>query len=96
MNEGKHTDKYKDETNCVTMNPDDMERLGLSKGDRVRLTTGQGSIIVLCTSAKADAMPPGLLFMAYGPPTSQLMQGDTQGTGMPDSKGLDVELERAK
>jgi formylmethanofuran dehydrogenase subunit D len=33
--------------------------------------------------------------MAYGPPTCELMHGDTHGTGMPDSKGLDVKLERA-
>jgi formylmethanofuran dehydrogenase subunit D len=36
-----------------------------------------------------------VLFMPYGDRPSRLMGGDTHGTGMPDSKGLDVELERA-
>jgi formylmethanofuran dehydrogenase subunit D len=31
--------------------------------------------------------------MAYGPPSSQLMGGDTQGTGMPMSKAFEVEVE---
>ncbi len=43
----------------------------------------------------ADALPPGLLFMSYGPHSSQLMGADTHGTGMPDSKGLDVQVEKA-
>jgi formylmethanofuran dehydrogenase subunit D len=33
-----------------------------------------------------------MLFIAYGPESSRLMTGDTQGTGMPDSKGFEVEL----
>jgi formylmethanofuran dehydrogenase subunit D len=38
-------------------------------------------------------LPAGLLFMAYGPPSSQLMAGETQGTGMPNSKSFEVEVE---
>ena len=34
----------------------------------------------------------GVLFIAYGPESSKLMGGETHGTGMPDSKGIDVEL----
>ena len=34
-----------------------------------------------------------LLFIAYGDLSSRLMAGDTHGSGMPTSKGLDVELE---
>ena len=31
--------------------------------------------------------------MTYGPLSSQLMAGDTAGSGMPISKNLDVEVE---
>jgi formylmethanofuran dehydrogenase subunit D len=37
-----------------------------------------------------------LLFIAYGDMSSRLMGGDTHGTGMPDSKGIDVELEKVR
>jgi len=38
-------------------------------------------------------LPAGILFIAYGDLSSRLMGGDTHGSGMPTSKGLDVELE---
>jgi formylmethanofuran dehydrogenase subunit D len=31
----------------------------------------------------------------YGPPTCQLMSGDTDGTGMPSQKNWEVEVEPA-
>ena len=95
LNEGKYTEGYKTETSTVVMNPDDMARLGLAVGDNVRLSSEQGAVVLTCAAAKPDALPPGLLFMSYGPHSSQLMGADTHGTGMPDSKGLDVQVEKA-
>ena len=71
---------------------EDMERLGLADGDRVRLTSENGSVDVAITTAKKDELPEGLLFIAYGDISSRLMGGDTHGSGMPTSKGIDVEL----
>jgi formylmethanofuran dehydrogenase subunit D len=48
---------------------------------------------VAVAPAKADELPEGLLFIAYGDISSRLMGGDTHGSGMPTSKGIDVELE---
>jgi formylmethanofuran dehydrogenase subunit D len=73
------------------MNPEDMTRLGLTEGAQVRLRNRQGEIVVTCVPAK-DELPPGVLFIAYGPESSKLMGGETHGTGMPDSKGIEVEL----
>jgi len=47
-----------------------------------------------CQGAKAGDLPAGLLFLPYGDASSRLMGGDTQGTGMPNSKCFDVELEK--
>jgi formylmethanofuran dehydrogenase subunit D len=71
-----------------------MERLGLREGDRVRVTSEDGQIEIDIKPSKGDELPPGLLFMAYGDLSSRLMGGDTHGSGMPTSKGFDVELER--
>jgi formylmethanofuran dehydrogenase subunit D len=35
-----------------------------------------------------------MLFMAYGPASSQLMESDTAGSGMPLSKNLEVRVDR--
>ena len=94
LNEGKFTAAYTEETSTLLMSPEDMSRLGLTKGERVRLRTAQGQIELPCQPAKAGELPPGLLFLPYGDWSWRLMGGDTHGTGMPDSKGFDVELEK--
>uniref|UniRef100_A0A7C4LML8 Formylmethanofuran dehydrogenase n=1 Tax=Schlesneria paludicola TaxID=360056 RepID=A0A7C4LML8_9PLAN len=96
ISEGKFQDKYQREINTLQMAPGDMRRLGLNEGDRVRLTSAHGQVEVAVTAAKADELPEGLLFIAYGDVSSRLMGGDTHGSGMPTSKGLDVELEVLK
>jgi formylmethanofuran dehydrogenase subunit D len=93
ISEGKFKDKYQTEINTLQVAPGDMERLGLSKGDRVRLTSEQGQVEVAVTPAKDGELPEGVLFIAYGDVSSRLMGGDTHGSGMPTSKGLDVQLE---
>ena len=94
LNEGKFTAAYVEETSTLLMCPDDMKRLGLSAGDRVRLRTEQGAVELPCQAAKGGELPPGVLFLPYGDLSSRLMGGDTYGTGMPSSKSFDVELEK--
>jgi formylmethanofuran dehydrogenase subunit D len=94
LNEGKFSDDYVEETSTLLMNADDMARHGLKNGDRVRLRSEQGQVEIRCQAAKKDELPRGVLFLPYGDMSSRLMSGDTHGTGMPNSKGIDVELER--
>ena len=94
LNEGKFTAGYVEETSTLLMCSADMKRLGLSSGDRVRLRSETGRVEMPCQGAKAGDLPPGLLFLPYGDLSSRLMTGDTQGTGMPNSKCFDVELEK--
>src|SRR5260370_41446297 len=94
LNEGKFTAGYLEETSTLSMSPEDMSRLALKNGDRVRLRTEQGSIELPCQAAKAGELPAGLLFIPYGDMSSRLMGGETHGTGMPTSKSFDVALER--
>jgi formylmethanofuran dehydrogenase subunit D len=94
LNEGKFTPGYVEETSTLLMNADDMARLGPKAGDRVRLRSDQGQVELPCQAAKAGELPAGVLFLPYGDMSSRLMSGDTHGTGMPNSKSFDVELER--
>jgi formylmethanofuran dehydrogenase subunit D len=93
ISEGKFGDNYQSEINTLQVAPEDMERLGLESGDQVRLSNEFGEIEVAVTKAKGDELPAGLLFIAYGDLSSRLMGGETHGSGMPTSKGMDVELE---
>ena len=92
ISEGKFKDGYQSETRTLQVAPADMNRLGIKDGDTVRLTSEWGQIEVAVIAAKADELPPGLLFIPYGDLSSRLMGGDTHGSGMPTSKGIDVEL----
>lgn len=93
ISEGKFQEKYQTEIRSLQVAPGDMTRLGLTPGDRVRLTSESGQAEVSVIAAKADELPEGLLFIAYGDISSRLMGGDTHGSGMPTSKGIDVTLE---
>ena len=93
ISEGKFESKYQEETHRLQMSPSDMQRLRLADGDWVRLTSPTGQIDVSVTPAPRDELPAGLLFISYGDLSSRLMAGETHGSGMPTSKGLDVELE---
>lgn len=94
ISEGKFKEDYLSETNTLQVSPQDMRRLGLADGDRVRLRSETGQVEVAVLASKGDELPPGLLFIAYGDLSSRLMAGDTHGSGMPTSKGIDVELQK--
>ena len=98
LNAGKLKDAYIKETSTVEIKQEDMDRLGLKAGDQVRLRKSGEEVIVSCkprkVSKKVQDTATGIIFLPYGPVTSALMvDGDTAGTGMPDSKHLIVEIE---
>ncbi|MGE3408526.1 MAG: molybdopterin dinucleotide binding domain-containing protein [Pirellulales bacterium] len=94
ISEGKYKEGYQSEINTLLVAPEDMQRLSLQDGDRVRITHGTATIEVAIAAAKKGELPPGMLFIAYGDLSSQLMEGETHGSGMPTSKGFDVQLEK--
>jgi formylmethanofuran dehydrogenase subunit D len=90
INISKDSPEYLALVSTLTMHPDDMAELGVKDGASVRVRTDQGEAVFQC---KAGKIPRGMLFVPYGPPTCRLMGGDTDGTGMPTSKGWDAEVE---
>ena len=94
LNKGKLKEEYLEVTSTLEMNEEDMQRLGLNDGDEVRLSNDTGMAVVRCKGRKAADLPAGMLFIAYGPPSSQLMDSDTAGSGMPLSKHMTVTIEK--
>jgi len=90
INIGKDHAEYLAIVNTLTMHPEDMKSLGVSAGATLLVRTEYGEATFQC---KEGNVPRGMLFVPYGPPTCKLMGGDTDGTGMPTSKGWDVEVE---
>ena len=90
INVGKDHAEYQAIVNTLTMHPDDMKEVGIAEGGTVRIRTEHGETTFQCQQGK---VPLGMIFVPYGPPTCRLMGGDTDGTGMPTSKGWEVEVE---
>jgi formylmethanofuran dehydrogenase subunit D len=90
INVGKDGDEYQAIVNTITMHPEDMRELGIAAGQTVRLRSETGEAIFQCKEGK---IPQGMIFVPYGPPTCRIMGQQTDGTGMPTSKGWEVEVE---
>jgi formylmethanofuran dehydrogenase subunit D len=91
INVGKDSPEYQAIVNTITMNPDDMKETGITSGGSVRVRSDNGGeAVFLCKEGK---VPRGMIFVPYGPPTCKLMGQTTDGTGMPTSKGWEVEVE---
>jgi len=90
INVGKDSPEYQALVSTLIMNSDDMKEEGIVSGGSVRVWSENGEGIFLCKEGK---VPAGMIFVPYGPPTCRLMGQVTDGTGMPTSKGWEVEVE---
>jgi formylmethanofuran dehydrogenase subunit D len=91
INVGKDHGEYESIVNTLTMHPEDMKALSIPPGGSVKVRSEYGGEATFrCQEGK---VPQGMIFVPYGPPTCRLMGGGTDGTGMPTSKGWEVEVE---
>jgi formylmethanofuran dehydrogenase subunit D len=88
---GKEKQDYQVSTSVLELNPADMQRFGLSDGDTVEIKSQFGHANVTC---RPEDMPEGMAFIAFGPATSHLVGGETHATGMPDTKGFEIEIKK--
>jgi formylmethanofuran dehydrogenase subunit D len=90
INVGKDGEAYRAIVETLNMNPEDMETAGIIDGSMVRVRSEFGEATFKCEKGKG---PLGMIIVPYGPPTCHLMGRNTDGTGMPLSKGWEVEIE---
>lgn len=86
---GKASAEYQEETSTLRVSAGDLARLGLDSGQEARLASPFGQALVRCQAAE---VPSGLFFLPLGPTANQLIGADTEGTGVPNFKALEVEL----
>jgi formylmethanofuran dehydrogenase subunit D len=87
---GKDNPEYQAIVSTLSMHPEDMRAVGIPPGSSVRVRSENGEATFRCVEGK---VPQGMIFVPYGPPTCRLMGQTTDGTGMPTSKGWEVEIE---
>ena len=95
INIGKNTPEYDALVSTLIMHPEDLAEIGAAPGDSLLVRSENGEVTLLCAEhgGKNGKVPRGMVFIPFGPPTCRLMGQRTDGTGMPLSKGWEVEIE---
>ena len=91
---GKLSKKYAESVSICEMSEEDMQKLGIKDGDRIKITTKYGSIVLTARRSK-KIQQPGIVFIPYGPWANYVIDSSTEGTGMPLLKGLPAYIEPA-
>jgi len=89
---GKLSKKYAESASICEMSEEDMQKLGIKDGDRIKITTKYGSIVLTARRSK-KIQQPGIVFIPYGPWANYVIDSSTEGTGMPLLKGLPAYIE---
>jgi formylmethanofuran dehydrogenase subunit D len=85
---GKFFGEYREAIAVCEINPADMEALGIPEGGYIDISSPYGSITVL--AKPSPDIPSGVVFIPYGILANIIIPPDTNGTGIPRSKGLEV------
>jgi formylmethanofuran dehydrogenase subunit B len=86
--EGKWSESYFKIVATIEMNPSDIKKLGVR--DRVKIFSNGNGIVALVKPS--DRVAEGTIFIPMGPIANLLVDGDTDGVGIPTFKTTEVEV----
>lgn len=89
--ENKGSDAYRAAASAGFINPVDMMLLGIENGERIRVTTPTGHVVL--TARSAEGVKQGEIFVTTGPYANHIISSETHSTGMPDFKSQPVNVE---
>jgi len=90
--ENKMSEEYFNAVAVCEMNEGDMERVGVSHDENVKVKTKYGEVVV--KAKKGKGYPEGIAFIPMGPWANAVVSADTKGAGMPYFKDLYAEIEK--
>ena len=91
----KISERAKEATAVVYLDPEDMARLAVQENDCVKITTSEGEIVVYARLSK-DAPHPGIIFMPLGIYANWIIPPGSAGIGVPQYKGVKATIEPTK
>jgi formylmethanofuran dehydrogenase subunit D len=89
-------EEYRKLSAVVRMGPEDIQKLGVSKGDTVVVKNACGKVVVRVEESGYDVPHNGVAYMPNGPWSNTLVSADTGGTGVPKYKLIEVMISDAK
>ncbi|MFH1328233.1 MAG: molybdopterin dinucleotide binding domain-containing protein [Candidatus Bathyarchaeota archaeon] len=90
---GKLSSAYKESVTVCEIDENDLKLIGLEPEQNVMVTSKHGSIVLKSRLSKEPT--PGIVFVPLGPWVNVLIGSDTDGTGMPQFKRVEVEVKPA-
>ncbi len=91
---GKVSEEYSKSVNYAEISLVDSRTIGLTDGSPVEVSTARGKVVL--HGRISETLPPGLIFVPYGPWINQVLGPDTNCTGTPQFKGASAKLELAE
>lgn len=88
-------EEYRKLSACLMMSKNDLGKMGLKAGDRVRVSNNYGNIVVEVKETKREE-PGGIAFMANSPWSNALVSDDTGGKGIPQFKNISAKVSLVK
>ena len=88
--ERKNSTAYRQEATSLHMHPVDMMDLEVDEESHVRVESDYGAVVMKVHPAVW--IPQGAVFVCLGPYANHLVSPETHGTGMPDFKGMIVDI----
>ncbi|AEF96027.1 tungsten-dependent formylmethanofuran dehydrogenase subunit FwdD [Methanotorris igneus] len=91
---GKNLDLYVKAAAVCYINEDEMKDLGLKEGDKIKVKSEYGEVVVFAKKAR-EPMPKGMVYIPMGPWANKIVCPETDSTAMPSLKGpVLVEIEK--
>lgn len=88
-------DEYRKLSAAISIGKNDLKKMGLKPGDRVKISNHEASIVVEVKETKREE-PGGVAFMVNSPWSNALVSGDTGGNGIPDFKDIKARITLTK
>jgi len=79
----------------IMMSKNDLAKMGLKPGDRVKVANNNGSVVVEARESKRDE-PGGVAFMVNSPWSNVLVSDETGGKGIPEFKNITAKISLVK
>ncbi|MCD7782128.1 MAG: formylmethanofuran dehydrogenase [Methanosphaera sp.] len=86
-------DEYRQATAVAFMDKEDMNKLGISNRDKIRVSTKWGSVVVYADISH-DGPHKGMIFMPKGPWTNIVISPETYCSNIPTFKGIEATIEK--
>lgn len=88
---GKDLEMYVDAAAICQMNKEQMDSLGITEGDNIKVKSEFGDVVVKSVMAKEE-LPEGMIYIPMGPWANRVIRPDTDSTATPSFKNVPVEV----